>query len=115
AAITEESLPVEKQAGDLVYAGTLNEMGVLEGRATRGGTETTLGQIRRMDEEAQEQEAPIERILNRYAKFYTPAALLHELSSIPVIANSARLIGLREHDEEKWRVEKGQDKRANGI
>jgi Cd2+/Zn2+-exporting ATPase len=76
AAITGESLPVEKQAGDLVYAGTLNEMGALEVRATRVGTETTLGQIRRMIEEAQEQKAPIERILNRYAKFYTPAALL---------------------------------------
>lgn len=76
AAITGESLPVEKQVGDQVYAGTLNEVGVLEVRATRVGAETTLGQIRRMVEEAQEQKAPIERILNRYAKFYTPAALL---------------------------------------
>jgi Cd2+/Zn2+-exporting ATPase len=75
-AITGESLPVEKQVGDLVYAGTLNEVGALEVRATRVGTETTLGQIRRMVEEAQEQKAPIERILNRYAKFYTPAALI---------------------------------------
>jgi Cd2+/Zn2+-exporting ATPase len=76
AAITGESLPVEKQVGDLVYAGTLNEMGALEVRATRVGTETTLGQIRRMVEVAQAQKAPIERILNRYAKFYTPAALI---------------------------------------
>ncbi|HEU0002815.1 MAG TPA: cation-translocating P-type ATPase [Ktedonobacteraceae bacterium] len=76
AAITGESLPVEKQVGDLVYAGTLNEVGALEVRATRVGTETTLGQIRRMVQEAQEQKAPIERILNRYAKFYTPAALI---------------------------------------
>jgi len=76
AAITGESLSVEKQVGDLVYAGTLNEMGALEVRATKVGTETTLGQIRRMVEEAQEQKAPIERILNRYAKFYTPAALI---------------------------------------
>ncbi len=76
AAITGESLPVEKQVGDLVYAGTLNEVGALEVRATRVGTETTLGQIRRMVEEAQQQKAPIERILNRYAKFYTPAALI---------------------------------------
>jgi Cd2+/Zn2+-exporting ATPase len=75
-AITGESLPVEKQAGDLVYAGTLNEVGALEVRASRVGTETTLGQIRRMVEEAQEQKAPIERILNRYARCYTPAALL---------------------------------------
>ena len=76
AAITGESLPVEKEVGDLVYAGTLNEVGALEVRATRVGTETTLGQIRRMVEEAQQQKAPIERILNRYAKFYTPAALI---------------------------------------
>ena len=76
AAITGESLAVEKQPGDPVYAGTLNELGALEVRATKVGEETTLGQIRRMVAEAQEQKAPIERILNRYAKFYTPAALL---------------------------------------
>jgi Zn2+/Cd2+-exporting ATPase len=76
AAITGESVAVEKQLGDLVYAGTLNELGALEVRTTKVGEETTLGQIRRMVEEAQEQKAPIERILNRYAKFYTPAALI---------------------------------------
>jgi Zn2+/Cd2+-exporting ATPase len=76
AAITGESLSIDKQVGDLVYAGTLNEVGALEVHASRVGTETTLGQIRRMVEEAQQQKAPIERILNRYAKFYTPAALL---------------------------------------
>jgi Zn2+/Cd2+-exporting ATPase len=76
AAITGESLPIEKQVGDPVYAGTLNEVGALEVRATRVGTETTLGQIRRMVAEAKAQKAPIERILNRYAKFYTPAALI---------------------------------------
>jgi Cd2+/Zn2+-exporting ATPase len=76
AAITGESVPVDKQMGDRVYAGTLNEVGALEVRATRVGTETTLGQIRRMVAKAQEQKAPIERILNRYARFYTPAALI---------------------------------------
>jgi Zn2+/Cd2+-exporting ATPase len=76
AAITGESLAVEKQVGDIVYAGTLNEVGALEVQATKVGAETTLGQIRRMVEEAQEQKAPIERILDRYAKFYTPAALI---------------------------------------
>ena len=76
AAITGESIPIEKRVGDTVYAGTLNELGVIEVRATKVGGETTLGQIRRMVEEAQEQKAPIERILNRYAKFYTPAALV---------------------------------------
>jgi Cd2+/Zn2+-exporting ATPase len=76
AAITGESLAVEKQPGDPVFAGTLNELGALEVYTTKVGEETTLGQIRRMVEEAQEQKAPIERILNQYAKFYTPAALL---------------------------------------
>ncbi|HEX6605463.1 MAG TPA: cation-translocating P-type ATPase [Chloroflexia bacterium] len=76
AAITGESLPVEKQAGDEVYAGTLNELGALELRATKVGEQTTLGQIRRMVAEAQEQKAPIERILDRYARLYTPAAIL---------------------------------------
>src|SRR5260221_1417555 len=76
AAITGESLAVEKQPGDPVFAGTLNELGALEVRTTNVGEETTLGQIRRMVEEAKAQKAPIERILNRYAKFYTPAALI---------------------------------------
>jgi len=76
AAITGESLAVEKQPGDTVFAGTLNELGALEVRTTNVGEETTLGQIRRMVEEAKAQKAPIERILNRYAKFYTPAALI---------------------------------------
>src|SRR5581483_5081574 len=63
AAITGESLPIEKQPGDAVFAGTLNQSGVLEVRTTKVGDETTLGQIRRMVEEAQEQKAPIERLL----------------------------------------------------
>jgi Zn2+/Cd2+-exporting ATPase len=75
-AITGESLPLEKHIGDTVFAGTLNEHGTIEVRATKVGQETTLGQIRRMVEEAQEKKAPIERMLNRYAKFYTPAAVL---------------------------------------
>ena len=76
AAITGESLPVEKRPGDPVFAGTLAEVGALEVQTAKVGAETTLGQIRRMVEEAQAQKAPIERILNRYARFYTPAALI---------------------------------------
>jgi Cd2+/Zn2+-exporting ATPase len=76
ATITGESLAVEKGIGDEVFAGTLSEVGVLEVRAEKVGEETALGQIRRMVEEAQQKKAPIERVLNRYAKFYTPLALL---------------------------------------
>jgi Cd2+/Zn2+-exporting ATPase len=76
AAITGESLGVQKGAGDGVYAGTLSEDGALEVRATKVGEETTLGNIRRMVEEAKGEKAPVERILDRYAKLYTPAALV---------------------------------------
>ncbi len=75
-AITGESVPVEKQVGDTVFAGTLNENGAIEVLATRVGTETTLGQIRRLVADAQEEKAPVERVLDRYAKLYTPAAII---------------------------------------
>ena len=75
AAITGESMAVDKATGDVVYAGTLNELGAIELEATSVGAETTLGQIRRMVAEAQHQKAPIERVLDRYAKFYTPIAI----------------------------------------
>lgn len=76
ATITGESVAVEKKAEDQVYAGTLNEVGALEVRVTKIGGETTLGQIRCLIEEAQAQKPPIERLLNRYAKLYMPAALI---------------------------------------
>jgi Zn2+/Cd2+-exporting ATPase len=49
---------------------------VLEIRATKVGQETTLGQTHRLIAEAQEQKPHIERLLNTYAKFYTPIALI---------------------------------------
>ncbi len=76
AAITGESVPVEKHPGDSVFAGTLASLGALEVRATGVGEQTTLGQIRRMVVEAEEQKAPVERVLDRYAKLYTPVAIL---------------------------------------
>ncbi|HET8687868.1 MAG TPA: cation-translocating P-type ATPase, partial [Methanosarcina sp.] len=76
AAITGESLPVDKQEGDKVFAGTLNEVGALEILTTKVGKETTLGQIHRLIEEAQTQKPKIERLLNQYAKVYTPIAIL---------------------------------------
>ncbi len=76
AAITGESMPVDRTGGDGVFAGTLTSLGALEIRATKVGAETTLGQIRRMVQDAQQAKAPIERVLDRYAKLYTPIALV---------------------------------------
>jgi Cd2+/Zn2+-exporting ATPase len=76
AAITGESMAVEKKTGDRVFAGTLNEVGAIEVNVSRIGSETTLGKIRTMIEEAQANKPPIERLLNRYAKIYMPTALI---------------------------------------
>jgi len=72
AAITGESMPVEKKTGDEVFAGTLNEAGLLEIRVTRLGEQTTLGQIVRLVKEAQSHQAPVQRIANKYAKVLVP-------------------------------------------
>jgi len=76
AAITGESIAVEKKIGDKVFAGTLNEVGALEVSVSGIGSETTLGKIHTLIEEAQAQKPPIERLLNRYAKIYMPTALI---------------------------------------
>ncbi|AKB58319.1 Lead, cadmium, zinc and mercury transporting ATPase [Methanosarcina barkeri 227] len=76
AAITGESLPVDKQEEDNVFAGTLNEVGAMEVLATKVGSETTIGQIHRLIEDAQIQKPKIERLLNNHAKFYTPTAII---------------------------------------
>jgi Cd2+/Zn2+-exporting ATPase len=92
AAITGESVPVDRHPGDHVFAGTLASLGALEVRATNVGTETTLGQIRRMVEEAQQQEAPIERVLDRYAKLYTPIAIVLAAALWIVTGEASRAI-----------------------
>jgi Cd2+/Zn2+-exporting ATPase len=74
--ITGESIPVDKQEGDPVYAGTLNTDGVLTIRAARTGTDTTLARIIHRVEEAQEARAPTHRFIERFARWYTPAIIL---------------------------------------
>lgn len=73
--ITGESLPVDKGVGDEVFAGTLNGYGVLEVRVTRIASDTTLARIIRLVEEAQERRAPLQRLIDRFARSYTPAVL----------------------------------------
>ena len=72
AAITGESMPVEKKPGDDVFAGTLNEVGAFEIKVTRLGNDTTLGQIVQMVKDAQSQQAPVQRLANKYAKVLVP-------------------------------------------
>ncbi len=74
--ITGEPLPREKQAGDEVFSGTLNGNGFLRVRVTRAGSETTLARVIRLVEQAREKRAPVERLADRYARFFLQALLV---------------------------------------
>ncbi|MFZ3114742.1 MAG: heavy metal translocating P-type ATPase [Syntrophales bacterium] len=76
APITGESVPVEKQVGDEVFAGTINEDGAIEFRVTKPASDTTLARIIRMVEEAQSRRAPSELWVEKFARYYTPAMIL---------------------------------------
>jgi len=68
--ITGESMPVDKNPGDKVFAGSLNQQGALDVRATQRASDTVLARVIRMVEEAQESKAPTERFLDRFEEVY---------------------------------------------
>lgn len=73
APITGESLPVEKSAGDQVFAGTINQSGSFEYKVTAGATNSTLARIIHAVEAAQGSRAPTQRFVDQFARYYTPA------------------------------------------
>ena len=75
-AITGEPMPEEKVAGSKVFAGTVNQNGLLRVRATGVGADTTLARIIRRVEEAQDEKAPTQRFIERFAKWYTPFIII---------------------------------------
>ncbi|HWK94823.1 MAG TPA: heavy metal translocating P-type ATPase [Pseudolabrys sp.] len=76
APITGESVPVEKQPGAEVFAGTINGDGTLTVRATKAAQDTTLARIIRMVEDAHARRAPSEQWVERFARVYTPAVMV---------------------------------------
>lgn len=72
APITGESLPIEKDIDDPVYAGSINESGSFEYRVTAEANNTTLARIIHAVEEAQSSRAPTQRFVDKFAKIYTP-------------------------------------------
>jgi Zn2+/Cd2+-exporting ATPase len=91
AALTGESVPLEKGVGSEVMAGSINGEGALEVQVTRPASETTLHRMIRMVEEARSQRAPVERFINRFARVYTPAivALAAIVAVVPPLAFGA--------------------------
>ena len=75
-ALTGESIPVDKEAGDRVSAATMNRSGYLQCRATRVGQDTTLSQIIRMVSDAAATKAPIARIADRVSGIFVPAVIV---------------------------------------
>lgn len=75
AAITGESIPVHKQAGDTVIAATMNKTGFIRFKATRVGEDTTFSQIIRLVEEASSSKAPIAKIADRVSGVFVPAVI----------------------------------------
>lgn len=76
APVTGESIPVDKAAGDMVFAGTINETGELEFKVTAAASNTTLARIIAAVEQAQGSRAPTQRFVDRFAAVYTPAVFL---------------------------------------
>ncbi|RMF97945.1 MAG: cation-translocating P-type ATPase, partial [Gammaproteobacteria bacterium] len=91
APVTGESVPVLKQPGDEVMAGTVNGEAALEIRVSRPAAEGTIARIARLVEQAQAQRSPAERFIDRFARWYTPAVVLLAalIVAVPVLAFGA--------------------------
>ena len=74
-ALTGESIPVDKAAGDLVSAATVNQSGFIKCEATRVGEDTTLSQIIKMVSDAAATKAPIAKIADRVSGIFVPAVI----------------------------------------
>ncbi len=73
--LTGESLPIEKNVGDEVIGGTMNQSGWLKFRATKVGSDTALAQIVRLVEEAQGSKAPVQRLADTVSAYFVPIVL----------------------------------------
>jgi heavy metal translocating P-type ATPase len=85
--ITGESLPIDKTAGDDVYCGTINRFGVIEIKATKVGEDSSLSKLIRLVREAEENKAPIQRIVDKWAVWLVPSALLIAIIAYIVTQN----------------------------
>jgi Zn2+/Cd2+-exporting ATPase len=75
-AITGESVPLDKEKGDIVYAGTINQTGFLEVQVTHAVNDTTVAKIVHLVESAQESKAPSQHWVDKFAAIYTPIVIL---------------------------------------
>lgn len=74
--MTGESLPVDKEVGDSLFCGTINRFGAVDIRAGKVGEDSSLQKLIRMVQEAENKQAPMQRIADRWASYLVPVALL---------------------------------------
>ncbi|MDO8304208.1 heavy metal translocating P-type ATPase, partial [Herminiimonas sp.] len=79
APITGESMPVAKQVGDMVFAGTINERGTFDYRVTAAQADSTLSRIIKSVQQVQGERAPTQRFVDQFARYYIPAVVLMAL------------------------------------
>ena len=91
APITGESIPVPKEPGDPVFAGTINERGAFDYTVTSDQGHSTLARIIRTVQEAQGQRAPTQRFVDTFARYYIPAvvAIAVLVAVVPPLAMGA--------------------------
>ncbi|MBY0500456.1 MAG: heavy metal translocating P-type ATPase [Alphaproteobacteria bacterium] len=89
--ITGESMPIQKEVGDPLFAGTINEDSVIQCRVTKPDSDSTLASIIRKVEEAQSHRAKSEQFIEKFAKYYVPTMITASLavSIIPPLATSS--------------------------
>lgn len=97
AAITGESMPVPKGAGDKVYTGTVNQNGAIEIQVDRRAEDTTLAKIIHLVEEAQAQKAPSQQFVDLFARYYTPAVVVAAvlIAFVPYMAGLPFMVWLK--------------------
>jgi len=90
--LTGESIPVEKDVGDRVYCGTFNESGSCEIEATQVAEDTKLAQIKRLILEAQAEKSPIQRMMDRFSRYFIPAIILIAAATFLITGEIIRAI-----------------------
>ena len=92
APITGESVPVEKQPGEQVFAATICDRGALRVRSERVGRDTTFGQIVRLVEEAEAAKAPVQRFADRFTAYYIPVVVGIALLTYAISRNATAAV-----------------------
>ena len=92
--ITGESLPVEKSPGDGVFSSTILEAGYLEVKTEKTGSDTTFARILALVEEAQEEKAKSQQILENFARYYTPGIILISLLTYLITSDAIMALTL---------------------